>query len=96
MTQESWADAMKMAKHSTGWKGGGKAFVDGCKARETSTKEKASAVFMSDEDVAKADALIHQKQREEKENRKRRFFGGFRHNKRKDMDDVGRRHEDAL
>ena len=49
-------------------------------------KEKANAVFMSDEDVAKADALIHKKQREEKENRKRRFFGGFRHNKRKDMD----------
>ena len=86
MTQESWADAMKMAKHSTGWKGGGKAFMERLQSQRDEYKEKASAVFMSDEDVAKADALIHQKQREEKENRKRRFFGGFRHNKRKDMD----------
>ena len=86
MTQESWADAMKMAKHSTGWKGGGKAFMERLQSQRDEYKEKASAVFLSDEDVAKADALIHQKQREEKENRKRRFFGGFRHNKRKDMD----------
>jgi len=86
MTQESWAEAMKMAKHSTGWKGGGKAFMERLQSQRDEYKEKASAVFMSDEEVAKADALIHQKQREEKENRKRRFFGGFRHNKRKDMD----------
>ena len=93
MTQESWADVMKMAKHSTGWKGGGKAFMERLRSQRDEYKEKANAVFMSDEDVAKADALIHkkqreekEKQREEKENRKRRFFGGFRHNKMKDMD----------
>jgi len=53
MTQESWAEAMKMAKHSTGWKGGGKAFMERLQSQRDEYKEKASAVFMSDEEVAK-------------------------------------------